>query len=66
MAARLVERMMTFWVRLRSRWSWARQIAETNARRPASNAVVVMPRFRVVWAISVPWRKTNTMQEAGC
>jgi hypothetical protein len=45
MAAGLVERMMTFWVRLWLRWSWARRIAKTNAPRSASNTVAVMLTF---------------------
>jgi hypothetical protein len=66
MAAGLVEKMMTLWVRSRLRWSWARQIAETNAPRSVLNAVAVMPRFRVVWANLVPWRKATAVEEAGC
>jgi hypothetical protein len=30
-----------------------------EADRSVSNAVAVMPRFRVVWAILVPWRKAT-------
>jgi hypothetical protein len=42
-------------------------VAETNAPRPASNAVAVMlSEVHIVWAILVPWRKATAVQEAGC